>query len=178
MAKGVPVYCRFETKVYAGRGAWTDLIGTISKGTTIMAYDYKSSYYFVSFDTLNGYVLGMNVETLDIHNEKLEKQRQEKLSRERVAQERANREAEYAKKLKEEQAANKKAMVAKYGSVNGDKISAGKVWLGMSKEMAEDSWGKPRDVNRSVGSWGVKEQWVYSDANLYFDNGILNSWQD
>lgn len=167
MAKGTPIYCRVETNVYAGRGTWTDLIGTIPKGTTIMAYDFKSNYYFVAFDTLNGYVMGMNVETLDVRNEKLEKERKDNLRQQQVSQERL-----------EQREARKTAVVSKYGQINGGKIFSGKVWLGMTKEMAEDSWGKPKDVNRTVGSWGVKEQWVYSDAYLYFDNGILNSWQD
>lgn len=160
VAKGIPVYCRLETKVYGGRGTWTDLIGTIPRGTTIMAYDFKNNYYFVAFDTLNGYVMSMNVETLEVRNDRLEKQRKENLKREVEAN------------------THRKMLVSKYGSVNGERVFAGKIWLGMTKEMAEDSWGKPSDINRTVGSWGVKEQWIYSDAYLYFDNGILNSWQD
>ena len=125
-----------------------------------MAYDFKNNYYFVAFDTLNGYVMSMNVETLEVRNDRLEKQRKENLKREVEAN------------------THRKMLVSKYGSVNGERVFAGKIWLGMTKEMAEDSWGKPSDINRTVGSWGVKEQWIYSDAYLYFDNGILNSWQD
>ena len=44
--------------------------------------------------------------------------------------------------------------------------------------MALESWGQPDDINRSVGSWGVHEQWVYGDEYLYFENGKLTSWQD
>ena len=45
-------------------------------------------------------------------------------------------------------------------------------------QMALESWGQPDDINRSVGSWGVHEQWVYGDEYLYFENGKLTSWQD
>jgi hypothetical protein len=48
----------------------------------------------------------------------------------------------------------------------------------MTDEMVRLSWGSPRDINRSVGSWGVHEQWVYYSSYLYFENGILTSWQD
>ncbi|GAH38631.1 unnamed protein product [marine sediment metagenome] len=52
----------------------------------------------------------------------------------------------------------------------------------MTKEQVEVSWGKPRDINKSVGSWGVHEQWIYRKFShstyLYFENGILTSWQD
>jgi hypothetical protein len=59
-------------------------------------------------------------------------------------------------------------------------VAAGKIVLGMPKEQARFSWGEPDDINRTVGSWGVHEQWVYSDTGtyLYFENGILTSWQD
>lgn len=57
-----------------------------------------------------------------------------------------------------------------------------KIWIGMTKEQAIESWGRPYDVNKSVGSWGVHEQWVLRDSiytpYLYFENGILTSWQN
>lgn len=59
------------------------------------------------------------------------------------------------------------------------KIREGKIWLGMTSDMALASWGEPSDVNRTVTAIGVTEQWVYSLGNyLYFTDGILTSWQD
>lgn len=57
------------------------------------------------------------------------------------------------------------------------------VKLGMIREQVLASWGKPDDINRSVGSWGIHEQWIYQRGDysaqyLYFENGILTSWQD
>lgn len=66
----------------------------------------------------------------------------------------------------------------KYGSSIGQKILDGKIWIGMTSEMAKDSWGLPTKNNRTVGSFGVHEQWVYSSSYVYFENGILTSWQD
>lgn len=58
-------------------------------------------------------------------------------------------------------------------------IVSGKIRLGMTAEQVQQSWGKPKDINRSVGSWGVHEQWVYyGNKYLYFENDILTSWQD
>ena len=48
----------------------------------------------------------------------------------------------------------------------------------MTTEMVLESWGEPKDRNRSVGSWGVHAQWIYGDTYVYFENGILTSWQD
>jgi hypothetical protein len=59
-----------------------------------------------------------------------------------------------------------------------DAILKGRIALGMSEEMVVASIGYPNDINRSVGSWGVKEQWVYPYKYVYFENGTLTSWQD
>ena len=51
--------------------------------------------------------------------------------------------------------------------------------MGMIPAMVVESLGKPDAINKSVGSWGVKEQWVYRKYNsyLYFKNDVLASWQ-
>lgn len=62
-------------------------------------------------------------------------------------------------------------------------VSRGEVALGMTSDQVRLSRGRPSDVNRSVGSWGVHEQWVYRKTNLkneyvYLENGVVTSWQD
>jgi hypothetical protein len=63
-----------------------------------------------------------------------------------------------------------------------DAIKVGKVTLRMTKDQILRLCGSPDDVNRSVGEWGVHEQWIYtmsySSIYLYFENGVLTSWQD
>jgi hypothetical protein len=80
-------------------------------------------------------------------------------------------------KKKEEQ--RRADLIKKYGSTIGGKIIAGKIWIGMTDAMAKESWGYPDDINRTVGSFGVHEQWVYpNDVYLYFEDGILTTFQD
>lgn len=55
--------------------------------------------------------------------------------------------------------------------------------LGMTAEQAYLALGAPIDINRSVGAWGVSEQWVYNRPRgermyVYFENGIVTSWQE
>lgn len=52
-----------------------------------------------------------------------------------------------------------------------------KVSMGMTEKQVLASWGRPSDINRTAGAWGVHEQWVYSGSYLYFENGRLTSWQ-
>lgn len=50
-----------------------------------------------------------------------------------------------------------------------------KVVVGMPEAMAVMSWGKPKSINRSSSG---PDQWVYETGNyLYFENGLLKSWQ-
>jgi len=84
-------------------------------------------------------------------------------------------------KAKEAQIQKKRDYIKKNGidKVKADNILKGMVSIGMTTEDVEVSWGKPKDINRSVGAWGVHEQWVYGSSNyLYFENGKLTSWQD
>ena len=57
-------------------------------------------------------------------------------------------------------------------------IEKNKIYIGMNKEMVLMSWGKPKDINRTVGSWGSHEQWGYDSQYLYFENNKLTSFQD
>jgi len=64
-------------------------------------------------------------------------------------------------------------LINKWGYTDGKRIADGKIWLGMSIDMTLESWGIPYRVNRDHGDWGMREQWIYSEAYLYFENGIL-----
>ena len=57
------------------------------------------------------------------------------------------------------------------------------VQLGMSSSDLEEILGEPTTINKSTGSWGINEQWVYSSkysktSYYYFTNGKLTSWDE
>lgn len=62
-------------------------------------------------------------------------------------------------------------------------ISLQKVIIGMTEAEVIRSWGRPDKINRTRGIGYRSEQWVYerngisSSQYLYFDNGILRSFQ-
>lgn len=64
-----------------------------------------------------------------------------------------------------------------FGSEDWQRILDGKVKIGMTKEMCELSWGKPKSINKTITSSKNTEQWVYSENYLYFDNEILTAIQ-
>jgi len=68
------------------------------------------------------------------------------------------------------------ALVAKYGTDIGKRLYQNKVWKGVTSEMAVDSWGRPKQINRMYVDQSVDEEWVYSKKWLYFRDGILIEW--
>lgn len=83
--------------------------------------------------------------------------------------------------LKADQAINlklKKKAAAELQAIKAAKKKEG-VRIGMSQQDALDSaWGKPERVNRTTTQYGVREQWVYDNSYLYFENGKLISIQN
>jgi hypothetical protein len=71
-------------------------------------------------------------------------------------------------------------LVARFGEVIGLRIYEGQFWIGMTDIMAGEALGSPDRVNRTVTERSVSEQWVYRRAGLYlyFEDGVLRSWQD
>lgn len=100
------------------------------------------------------------------------------LESEESYQERIREQKEEAKKEAERRKAEEK-ILSTFPVKFRNRIRKHEIWLGMTEEMALASRGAPDSINRDVGSWGVHEQWVYGDSTyLYFENGILTSWQD
>lgn len=67
-------------------------------------------------------------------------------------------------------------LIDKYGTELAKKIYQHKVWKGITSEMARDSWGKPKQINRMYVDTRVDEEWIYSRSYLYFRDGVLIEW--
>jgi len=63
-------------------------------------------------------------------------------------------------------------------------IDTRSIRLGMSAKQVIEVWGVPRHINSTTGSWGIHEQAIWfslqtgKEYYLYFENGILTSWQE
>jgi len=84
-----------------------------------------------------------------------------------------------SEKYKMQNAIRHKTLIKKYGKHYADLIIKGLVEIGMSKNMCIESWGNPEDINKTIGNYGVHEQWVYGDGDyLYFEDGKLTTIQN
>ena len=148
----------------------------IPTGSKVKVIDIGTKYFKVNYKMFSGWFpKSFLVTEADYQALKLELQK-------KAAKAKANRikaENDAIKARKDAINKRKADLTNKYGSQEiAEMIMAKKIWLGMTSAMAVESWGRPEDINRSVGAWGTHEQWVYGDTYLYFENGVLTSWQD
>lgn len=181
---------QIEGKLREGSTPESPIITIIKAGESINLTDYKNSYWIVNQGPHYGYINELYIketepikrfkEELKLRNEKMKieyekkeaaKQELEKLKLKEEKQELAKQE-----KIKEEK--YRQSLISKFGKEIGQKLFEGYYWIGMTREMARISLGKPTTINKSVGSWGVHEQWVYYSTYLYFKNDILSSFQN
>jgi len=147
--------------------------------------DFDKEYYKIAWgDTVAYFDKYFFEETLEMKEyEKLrfaEKVAEKKKEQMKIEEERQAYEAKWKAIAAKKREERRKKLATKYGKAIADKIISKKIWLGMTDDMAIESRGYAWKTNRSVGSWGVKEQWVYGEISnrvyLYFENGKLTSW--
>lgn len=105
---------------------------------------------------------------------------------EQEAQKERDRAIAHEKEIQKKKAANiaarnkrKALLIDKYGESIANLILSHKVHIGMTKDMARESWGRPQDINRTITQFGTHEQWVYGNGNyLYFDDDRLTTIQN
>jgi len=183
-------------KIRKGNNPNSTVLTQVNTSDTVLLTDYIDSYWVVNKGKYFGYIHEMFIkdspDLIDFKNsliarqERIEAQKSEENLKIKAQQDAENRKLQALKnvedlKIKKAILEQKKINLnTKYGTEIANKILDGRIWLGMTDAMAKDSWGQPNENNRTVGSWGVHEQWVYSRKNtyLYFENGILTSWQD
>lgn len=156
----ITIKTRSVTDIYDKKN-WENKLGNILPNTTLTVYEDNQSsdgfkYYLVSYNGVSGIVFRTEVET--------QVEEQYRLAKEET--------------ILKEQRIQLEILQEKYGKTNGERVFKNMIWLGMTREMIIDSWGKPNDINKTVGSWGVHEQWIYNTSYLYIENGTLTSWQD
>jgi hypothetical protein len=149
-----------------------ELIASLTEDKEVVILDYKDGYFGVCTDSICGYMSDLWIQKNDRVNEFIKTKETEEKELRRLEREHK------LKSQKEKYAELEKKYVKKYGQKTYNELKQGYYWIGMNKEMATISLGSPNDINRTVGSWGVNEQWVYDNIYLYFKNGKLTSYQN
>lgn len=149
-----------------------ELITILTEDKEVVILDYKDGYFGVCADSICGYMSTIWINKDDKIYEFIKSIEDEERELKRLERE------QKLKHHKTEYAELEKKYIKKYGQKTYNKLKEGYYWIGMNREMATISLGSPDDINRTVGSWGVHEQWVYDNLYLYFENGKLTSYQN
>jgi hypothetical protein len=136
------------------------IISIIPLGDSVEVLDFHDGYWGINKDTIYGYVNSLYLIENEVMKAVQEKYYQELKERDSLRQEKS-----------------KQDLIDQFGEDNYNRIIRGEYWIGMTSSMAIMSFGYPDDINKSVGSWGIHEQWLYKDLFLYFENYILTSYQ-
>lgn len=144
-------------------------IFVIKKNEDFTLLNFDTDFYLVNYKDQKGYVYYVylnGISGIEDYKSYWTKKNEE------------NRQLEKQRELAEKKSGRLQKLTQKFGSENAFKIINKKIWIGMTDEMTRESIGNPEKVNRSTYSSGTHEQWIYKDKYVYFENGILTSWQD
>lgn len=170
--KSVKSSCWTKRDLYSISGKYYDMVSV--KQLNTVEYD-EDKYYF--------YAIGVEEQTKDSIAISLKDNLLLLLSdglshKEAVSKEEAKRIIDEAKEAREEQE-YKKELIKRYGASNASLILEGRVKIGFTKEMCEESWGAPDDINTTITRNRRWEQWVYGiGCYLYFEGDRLVAIQN
>jgi len=173
--KGGTIYgiCKDSVSLRVFPEIESDVTIKLYKGDRVKIIDYSKGFVGVCKDSFCGYVSDVFLEKTEevVNFVKYHENKEVELER---SYSNAN-----SKEHLNELNNIKNRVIKKHGQTKYNKLTQGYYWLGIDTDMAIVALGYPEKVNRSVGVWGVHEQWIYGNGlYLYFENGILTSYQD
>jgi hypothetical protein len=152
-----------SSRLFGVRDDIASVIMIIPSGSVVDVLGSDSTYLHVRFEDNEGYIF----------------KRQATIDKTPVVKTEAaqNNQAAVPSQPPQEQLDNRYTyLVDKYGASLADKLFEGKIWKGMTSEMVKDSWGTADKINRVISSNVIKEEWIYKNTWLYFENNILVQW--
>ena len=151
------------SRLFGAKDDLTTVILIIPSGSTVTVLDADSTYLHVTFEENEGFILRRHAEmdkTPVVITQTITSQ--QSVQKEQPSSEPPQSRFSY--------------LESKYGSNMAARLMAGKIWKGMNAEMVKDSWGTAEKINRGVSGNVVKEEWIFNNTWLYFENNTLVEW--
>jgi hypothetical protein len=151
------------TRLFGSKDDLTSVIIIIPSGSIVNVLDSDSTYLHVVFEEDNGYIFKRHA----VINKPKKKNSQTIIYEEAVSN---------TQQVQSQKVSRFTYLENKYGSNMASRLIAGKIWKGMDAEMVTDSWGTGEKSSRVITGNLVKEEWIYKNTWLYFENNILLDW--
>ena len=152
-----------STRLFGAKDDLTTVITIIPSGSSVAVLDSDSTYFHVVFEEDEGYIYKRDA----MINEQVQNTSPTIVYEEAVPQ---------SQTTQRQQVSRFSFLENKYGSNMAARVMAGKIWKGMNPEMVTDSWGRAEKINRVISGNLIKEEWIYNNTWLYFENNILMEW--
>jgi hypothetical protein len=152
-----------SSRLFASKDDLTSVILIIPTDSIVTVLDLDSTYLHVIYQDNEGYIFKRHaVINKPQINTPETTQPQQAVQEEQPAQ--------------EQQMSRFSYLESKYGSGMAARLNAGKIWKGMNAEMVKDSWGTAEKINRVISGNIIKEEWIFKNTWLYFENNSLVEW--
>ncbi|MGA2406065.1 MAG: hypothetical protein ABSF81_04845 [Bacteroidales bacterium] len=152
-----------SSRLFGTKDDLTSVILIIPADSIVTILDSDSTYFHVIFEENEGYIFKRHVL---INNTPVSTsqtiQSQQQVQEVQPSQEQQDDRFSYLEN--------------KYGSNMAARLMAGKIWKGINSEMVKDSWGTAEKINRVITGNVIKEEWIFKNTWLYFENNTLLEW--
>jgi hypothetical protein len=152
-----------SSRLFADKNDLTSVILIIPADSIVNVLDSDSTYLHVIYDDNEGFIYRrhaiLNRPTVNVTTPAQQPQ---------AVQE--------DQPVQEQQMSRFSYLENKYGSNMAARLIAGKIWKGMNSEMVKDSWGNAEKINRVISGNTIKEEWIFRNTWLYFENNTLVEW--
>jgi hypothetical protein len=152
-----------SSRLFATRDDLTSVILIIPADSVVTVLDSDSTYLHVAYQDNEGYIFNRKV-VLDKMPAKIQQAApaQESIQESQQPMEQDQTRFSYLEN--------------KYGTNMAARLNAGKIWKGMNSDMVKDSWGIAEKINRVISGNIIKEEWIFRNTWLYFENNTLVEW--
>lgn len=152
-----------SSRLFADKNDLTSVILIIPSGSKVSVLDSDSTYYRVFFEENEGFIF-MRHAVMDKSPENPRQNIQQPEPVQKIQQDQPQQMNRFS------------YLENKYGSNMAARLIAGKIWKGMNVELVKDSWGSPEKINRVISGNIIKEEWIFKNTWLYFENNSLVEW--
>jgi hypothetical protein len=151
------------SRLFATKDDLTSVIFVIPADSVVIVLDSDSSYFHVVYGGSEGFIFKRDA-VID----------KTAVLSQPVIQ--AQPSAQNSLPIQEQQQSRFSFLENKYGPNMAPRLFSGKIWKGMTSEMVKDSWGTADKINRMTSGNILKEEWIFRDTWLYFENSTLLEW--
>jgi hypothetical protein len=148
-----------SSRLFSMKDDLTSVILIIPVDSTVTILDSDSTYFHVVFQDIEGYIFKKDAipDKVPVTKKTVQQQVQ-------PVQEQEQEQSRFS------------YLENKYGSNMAARLISGKIWKGMNAGMVNDSWGTAQKINRIIDGNTIKEEWIYPNTWLYFENNTLLEW--